>query len=438
MKRIHPLLLAIIALCLTVPGIPLSAEPVATGTVEVDLSDALEPIEAEQAEQADLLRRVMESVTANSARIDALETGNPPPGPGDGDTGGTDPPDTTEPPTPPAGKETDLWLNVSHYRYTPVIEYKPLTGRYVVNDQRFIDLYSKWAGIRYLDWCGVMNREYNWTWANRVTQAQRDDPGWDKTGVPLEAIIAVANATKTHVWWCAPQQADLDYMKRAGDLFARDLDPSLMLYVEIGNEVWQSNYGWHYHQQANGDSAERFRLYAVDSAAKFKALINGAGGGGFPQQRLVRVMGGQKDNIGVLSSNVLKHIQPSDYDAVSCAGYFGDAPSDWINGPHGLKASVKAVQAHAALAKSVNKKLVIYELNQHITIDTVNTDYVDRDDVIAGVQTMIDTARAVGSPAIAVYSGAGRRYTGQPWPVYTDHYNARKIVDVLGWPKLDE
>jgi hypothetical protein len=370
-------------------------------------------------QEIDELRSAIGDLTA---RVDALQSSDPTP----------QPPTPTPPPTS-GGKSTDLWLNVSHYRYTPVLAYKD--GAYVVTDPRFVELMSKWSGIRYLNWTGQLNRDVNWSWANRVTQADADR--WDSVGVPLEAIIAVANATHTHVWWCAPQQADLDYMKQAGRLFAETLDPDLHVVIEIGNEVWQSSRGWRYDELSGGVFGTRMRLYAEDSAAKFKAFVNGVGGVGFPRERLTRVIGGQLHNIGVLKSNALQHINPGDYDAISCSGYFGNAPGNWISGSGGLNASLAGLRAHAELAGQYQKQLLIYELNQHIDTGTDNTEYIDRDDVIAGVKTMIDNARGLGIKTIAVYSGPGRSYKNAPWPIYTPSYTPRKIVTELGWPTLD-
>jgi hypothetical protein len=343
------------------------------------------------------------------------------------------PSDPTPPPNPetPIPKSTDLWLNVSHYRFTPVIQYDAAKDEYILTDPQFVELMSKWSGIRYLDWTGQLNRGVNWTWDSRVTA--KDFDRWGSTGVPLEAIIAVANATHTHVWWTAPQQADLDYMRKAGALFAERLDPDLRLIVEVGNEVWQSNRGWRYEELAGGDFGERMRLYAEDSAAKFKALVEG----GFPQERLTRAISGQLHNIGVLSYHAMRHIDPDDYDAISVSGYFGNSPDSWRDGSGGLNASQAGLRSHGALARSVGKRLLIYELNQHINIGTNNMGYVDSDPVIDGVRTMIDAARDEGVPTIAVYAGVGNAYPTAPWPIYSKQYVPRRIVTELGWPTLE-
>ena len=391
--------------------VPVTGEVKQTIHAEADVSFLVERLDDQQTQIDDLRSDV-------DALLDATPTPEPPtnPGAGGGTFGG------------------DLWLNVSHYRYTPVIEYDEEQDEYIVIDKRFVDLMSKWSGIRYLDWTGQLNRSVNWTWDKRV--AAKDFDRWDSTGVPLEAIIAVANATHTHVWWTAPQQADLDFMRKAGALFAQRLDPDLRLIVEVGNEVWQSNRGWYYHEQAKASGSgfsEAMQLYAEDSAAKFKALVEG----GFPQGRLTRVISGQLHNIGVLSYHAIRHIDADDYDAISISGYFGNSPDSWRDGSGGLNASLAGLRAHAALARSADKQLLIYELNQHIDVGTNNLDVVDSDPVIDGVRTMIDVARDEGVPTIAIYAGVGNAYPTAPWPIYSKQYLPRRIVTELGWPTLE-
>ncbi|GAB4110384.1 MAG: hypothetical protein Kow00105_19170 [Phycisphaeraceae bacterium] len=112
-----------------------------TGTVqetiqaEADVSSLVERFDHQQA-QIDGLRSDVDTL------LDATPTHNP---------------------EPPTTSESVLWLNVSHYRFTPVIEYDEEQDEYIVIDKRFVDLMSKWSGIRYLDWTGQLNRSVNWT-----------------------------------------------------------------------------------------------------------------------------------------------------------------------------------------------------------------------------------------------------------------------------------
>ena len=344
-----------------------------------------------------------------------------------------EPPSGGDDPVVVPGKATDLWINVSHFGDAPAVTPRG-DGTYDI-DPRFVELMSQFAGIRYLDWTGQLHKGFNWSWAERVTD--HDVADWRKTGLPLEAIIATANATKTHIWWTAPQQADLDYMRRAGDLFAATLDPQLDVVIEIGNEVWQSNRGWRYDQLSNGDYAERMRLYATDAAAKFQAFKEGDGGGGFPADRLTRVIGGQLHNIGVLESHALKHIRPDQFDGITVSGYFGNKAhrgEHWRTGDQGLVQSMGYLEDHARLAESIGKPLLIYELNSHVE---QNRDLFNSDAVIDGVQAMIDKAHALGVKRIAIYAGAGVQNEKYHWPSYTPDYQPNPIAQRLGWPTIN-
>ncbi len=88
---------------------------------------------------------------------------------------------------------------------------------------------------------------------------------------------------------------------------------------------------------------------------------------------------------------------------------------------------------HKLLAADRNKKLCVYELNQHI-ID--NLWLVDSDDVMDGVRQMINAATDLGSVATCLISGAGNRFAGAPWPMYDTDYQPRKIVTALGLPTI--
>jgi hypothetical protein len=62
------------------------------------------------------------------------------------------------------------------------------------------------------------------------------------TGVPYEQIIKLANTLKKDVWINVPYHATEDYVRQMARLFRDGLDPSLHLYVEYSNEVWNSQF----------------------------------------------------------------------------------------------------------------------------------------------------------------------------------------------------
>jgi hypothetical protein len=396
-----------------IPGMPypIQAQTVAV-TGEADVSALVDRLDQQQ-DQIDALRGDVNALL-DVATDPGTAPAPPAPAPG------------TTPPAASGG--TELWINVSHFGDAPVVTARG-DGAYDI-EPRFVELMSRWSGIRYLDWTGQLRKEVNRTWDTRVTDAH--EANWRKTGLPLEAIIAVANATQTNVWWTAPQQADLDYMRRAGDLFARTLDPDLNVVLEIGNEAWQSNRGWYYDELAGGDFAQSMKLYAQDSAEKFKAFTSG----GFPGGRLTRVVGGQLHNIGVLKSHVLKYLSPEEFDAITVSGYFGNKSNQgehWRTGRQGLDESLGYLRDHAALAESIKKPLLIYELNSHVES---NRDLFNSPQVIDGVQAMIDKARRLGVKTICIYAGPGKQNEQYHWPSYTPDIRPNPIVDRLGWPSL--
>ncbi len=86
------------------------------------------------------------------------------------------------------------------------------------------------------------------------------DFGWQGSGGPYEDVIRFANETGTDAWITLPVQVDDDYLTKVAQLFAfgsdgampytsprgdpvyPPLDPSLNLYIEFGNEVWNLDF----------------------------------------------------------------------------------------------------------------------------------------------------------------------------------------------------
>ena len=375
------------------------------------------------AEQREQDRRISDL----ERRVSALEPSPPidPP---------IDPP--VDPPVTPPATGIDLGINLSFERYTNCLEPDPLseTG-YTITDQQFIDLYSQYQTIRVMDWQMLLSsRDRNRNWSNRTDRSdyRADLPNrrWDG-GVPIEALIEVANACNSDIWLCLYQQSDADHARQMGKLFSDLLNPGLHVYLEGPNEaVWQSNRGWYYYKKA-GDFATVAKLYAEDCALKFRAFAET-----FDPARTTRILGGQLASVGVLKSHILKHIADSDYDAITVSGYFGNNQhkgEDWKTGKHGLQDSMAALSEHKKIAIQHNKKLMAYELNQHIEGDLT---LVDSDPVIAGVGTMIAHARSLGASPICLYSGVGNRYSGSPWALYDKTYKPRPPAVGLGLPTI--
>jgi len=91
--------------------------------------------------------------------------------------------------------------------------------------------------IRAMNW-QKSSEDYTHDWIDRVTP---DDISFS-LGVPFEVIIDFANRMNQNLWVCYPARASEEYIAQASQLIAKTLNTSL--YVELGNEIWNTAYPW--------------------------------------------------------------------------------------------------------------------------------------------------------------------------------------------------
>lgn len=91
--------------------------------------------------------------------------------------------------------------------------------------------------LRMMDWM-----QTNWNpaveWSDRTSPTQFSNAV--PTGVDFETIIKLANTVHKDIWIDVPYHASDDFIRKMADLFRDNLDPSLKLYVEFSNEIWNS------------------------------------------------------------------------------------------------------------------------------------------------------------------------------------------------------
>ena len=142
----------------------------------------------------------------------------------------------------------------------------------------FLQEVGTWGAVRFMDWGGT-NGSQVVHWSDRATP---DDASYSAAnggaGVPIEVMVALANQTHTDMWYNIPAHADDDYVRNATQYIKDHLDPSLKLYLEYSNEVW--NWGFeqtHYSQnQANllwGNDANHDGQYTGSEAVNGGQLI---------------------------------------------------------------------------------------------------------------------------------------------------------------------
>ncbi len=59
----------------------------------------------------------------------------------------------------------------------------------------------------------------------------------------IEYMIQLANEAHANPWFCMPWNTDDDYVRKFAEKVRDLLDPSLVAYVETGNEVWNFSFG---------------------------------------------------------------------------------------------------------------------------------------------------------------------------------------------------
>lgn len=104
--------------------------------------------------------------------------------------------------------------------------------------------------LRFMDW-GVTNDNTVAQWTDR---ARWDNAFWgsDK-GVPLGAMINLANMLNADPWINIPFKADDDYIRQTARLLKNNLNPNLKAVIEYGNEPWNPSFGTFAQSRTEGN-----------------------------------------------------------------------------------------------------------------------------------------------------------------------------------------
>lgn len=125
----------------------------------------------------------------------------------------------------------------------------------------FLAFCRPFHALRFMDW-GATNKSIEEHWKNRKRPSfytmvgVGGDPEaiWGPAptpflmkfsgGVAIELMIQLSNKLKIDPWFCIPHRATDDYIAQFARLVRDKLDPSLKVYVEYSNEIWN----WMFHQ----------------------------------------------------------------------------------------------------------------------------------------------------------------------------------------------
>jgi len=244
---------------------------------------------------------------------------------------------------------------------------------------------KRWTGfktIRFMDWMCTNNSLVE-TWADRPAPDLQTQGS--ERGVALEYMILLANRLKANPWFCMPHEATHDYVENFAKTVKDNLDPSLKVYVEYSNEVWNSRF-----QQARyarrvglglGFSKDPFEaglfFYAKRAKEIFQIWEDVFGG----PDRLVRVLAGQNTNPWTSEKILGFRKAYKKADALAIAPYFGGELGKPETVAEVVRMSLegildqcrrdmairhKEVAEQAAVAEKHGLDLIAYEGGQHL------------------------------------------------------------------------
>jgi len=104
----------------------------------------------------------------------------------------------------------------------------------------FLERMAPFSTLRFMDW-GRTNDSPVARWSDRATPDRLTYA--EGAGVPVETMIALANALQAAPWICIPNLADDDYVRALAELVKAQLDPRLVATIEYSNEVWNGGFG---------------------------------------------------------------------------------------------------------------------------------------------------------------------------------------------------
>ena len=114
----------------------------------------------------------------------------------------------------------------------------------MVFNPAMLDRIQDFRVLRFMDWMDTNNSTVR-TWGDMrpgdyVTQSTGED-GY--RGASIEAMVALANQTRTDPWFNIPHQADANYIRQFAIYVRDNLDAGLVARFEFSNEVWNWGFG---------------------------------------------------------------------------------------------------------------------------------------------------------------------------------------------------
>ncbi len=251
----------------------------------------------------------------------------------------------------------------------------------------------RWQGIacyRFMDWMCTNNSKVV-TWDQRP---KLNDATWMKQGIPLEMMIDLCNRQHIDPWFCMPCQADDRYIRSFAQMVKEKLDPSLKVYIEYSNEVWNGMFQQHKYAMDQAAARHLGRpdrpwegacLFYTQRALQIFRIWQDVFGG---HDRLVRVLAWQVGDHYWIDGLLLKNVKPGEVDALAIAPYLAMLVPPHSNDPNRpgadevskwsvdqlmaymrntvLPRVANGIRTNAQMARNHGLRLVAYEAGQHL------------------------------------------------------------------------
>lgn len=250
-----------------------------------------------------------------------------------------------------------------------------------VFDPRFVKEVARYDTLRFVKWQTAVEANKPVSWAGRSLPTA-NTYRMTVDGVPIEHMVLLANLSQTNPWFCIPWNADEEYIRKFAEYVRDNLDPNLVAYVELSNEVWNSGYPVHKQALDEGTAQKLASDYGTIINYRYAQRtgevmdIWKAAFASNPK-RIVRVIAGQ--NAVSWGAKVALNYKDtaSKVDALATAPYFeyslaaGEKPgADFFSKVLTDRMDFRLSNAadSKALAASKGLRFIAYEAGQHVTI----------------------------------------------------------------------
>jgi hypothetical protein len=164
------------------------------------------------------------------------------------------------------------------------------------------------------------------TWAEETPVTYRTQT--NSGGVSVQYLVELANILQENLWVNMPVGADSSFVTNFSQYVAANLDSNLKVYVEYGNEVWNTGYfdEWNYvNQYATANNLNFWQADAVLATNMWNVWLQSFAG---QTNRVLRVVANQfsvPPNYNAEIQELVKLASPSDpdhgFDVISGAPY---------------------------------------------------------------------------------------------------------------------